>query len=426
MSFEETVDGLIAARIVYWMGGPYFALNLRETSRRCAALVLAPKKISNSWDIARTALEIGDSTTCLRVLAHRDDEDRESLLNYAARFAATYDRRDVLAYVFAHEPKDTVFHSESCAIRYAAAAGNLGLCEFIRDRIITGEDRKMGSMGMRACDLLQMVVGAIRENRRDLFEIGLKWCEEYTHLTPNLRDYIGSAAFHGHVDLCKFIRDVALERGQTIESEMILTYAAQGHSIEACKLAREWGARDFKMMMREAAGGTIEMCKLAREWLDASGEPYDASIFRDMMRRAVTHSVEMFRLAHDWFVAKSGRDLNLEEIRDSIMSTACLRDGAKISEFLYCAMQRYAKSHPGEETRARISAIVDEVMTRAVRMGDIETCKLMHSYGAVNYEMYLEEAVGVLIHVFGRADVYENEGARELVRGWMAKRDAAQ
>jgi hypothetical protein len=426
-SFEGVVDELIAARIVYWMGGPYFALNLRRVSRGCARLVGVPPKISDALKVIETALMIGDSAACLKVLA-RDDDDRAELMNCAVKLAVAYDEREILAFVFDKTRGESLFYEHN-AMGSAALAGNLNLCEFIRDCIIRSDEWKgEAADAKRVFPFSRMMVGAARANRRDLFELGLKWSEEYAHSLPYFDESMQWAAYSGNLGICKRARELAIEHGQTVYVERVLQHAAWGGSVEGCKLAREWGACQFDMMLYSAAGsGSIEMCKLARGWLDATARPYSSQIFVSMMMNAIVNSkLETMRLAHEWWVAKEGRELDLDRIRYNIVMMSAEHIRMEPCKFLYSIMQQYESHNPGAETRARIIEIIDEVMKYAVLRGDTEMCEMLHSWGAVHYEMYLAFADVDDFGTKSRDAKRRTAETRELVRGWMAARDIAQ
>jgi hypothetical protein len=424
-SFEGVVDELIAARIVYWMGGPYCALNLRETSRRCARMIPGPAKISDTWEVVKMALIIGDSATCLKALA-RGDDDRDKVMNRATELAATYDRRDILAFIF-DKTKGHAFNHESGAILHAAVAGNLNLCEFIRDCIICSDEWKRGTdAGVRIYPFSRMLCGAARANRCDLFKLALKWIEEYVHSFPDLDESMYRAAESGSLDTCKLAHELAIEHGQTIHVERVLQHAALGGSIDGCKLAREWGARQFGAALFEAAeSGSIEMCKFARGWLDEAGRPYNAKVFLSMIMNAARSSkLETLRLAHEWFVAKEKREPNLVEMY-TIIAISAERINMETCKFLFGIVRRYESLNPGAETIDSVTEIIDEAMKYAVLRSDMEMCEMLHSWGAVHYEMYLEFADANDIEPKSPEAKRRTAAVRKRVREWMPARAAA-
>jgi hypothetical protein len=47
----------------------------------------------------------------------------------------------------------------------------------------------------------------------------------------------------------------------------MLRNATRGGHVHLCRLAREWGATDWDMMLEDAQqGGHEDLCRLAQEW----------------------------------------------------------------------------------------------------------------------------------------------------------------
>jgi len=417
--FEETVDEHIAERIVYWMGGPYFALRLRETSRRCAQLIGAPPRVSDPRDVARIALMIGDSEKCKKVITR--DVDNMTLLNYVVRIAATYDRRDILEVMF-DEIGDDQFMFETCAMYVAASNGNRELCKFILKHLINNADWKCMHPEIRTDPFARMMMGATYSGRCDLFKLAWKWSEKYANAVPNLNEPIRHAARGGRIEMCKLARGWVLESGQSIDVEGMLCSAAEGNSVNACKLAREWGARGYERTLEYAArSGDIGMCKIAREWLEDAG-PYDARVFRNMLiNAAVAQRFETLRLAYDWWIAKLGRNLDLDEI-DDIVRYVMFSGDAKVCEFLHQTI--ISGRQDDEETRERMTAIIDKIMIQAALYGNVELCILIHSWGAQNYEMYLTVTRAEDPHLDARSSA-PRKTCEKLIEKWMAERNDA-
>jgi hypothetical protein len=112
------------------------------------------------------------------------------------------------------------------------------------------------------------------------------------------------AAEGGHEHLCR----LAKEWGATTFNGMLAAAAYGGHA-HLCRLAVEWGATRFNWMLRGAAhGGHEYLCRIAKE--------LGATDFGEMWLRADCGGHErLCRLAEEW-VGKQRRHVNYQRVEE--------------------------------------------------------------------------------------------------------------
>jgi hypothetical protein len=388
MSFQEVVDENIAERIVYWMGGPYFALDLRMVSRRCAAIIPPPPRVRRLTDIAAIAATIGDLQRCEKIL--REGVTSDDLIYAMAIYAARYNRCDICRYT-----TDALMRCYEFILREAAFRGNRELCDQTIDRMIRSDAWKGMELSKRESYFSHMMNGAATGGYIALVELAGKSCEKHAHAIPDLKYAMRGAAEAGHDDICKLLHSWSSAAGQIVNPEEVLYFAARGNHKSTCELAKSWGARDFMHVFTEGANeGSVEACVLARDWLDAAGK-IDLNVLREMITSAIHGgSPKTFNLAYEWYVKKMGRELYSREICN-IMREATLYGCKEASLFLYQLLLAIEENTMGDEDddiTATIAEMIENTMMIAIRNDYEDLCILAHEWGACDYDYYLQIA----------------------------------
>lgn len=195
--------------IVYWLGGPNGASNLRNTCRAAMAAIPPPTRHSNvEWYLADCAKK-GDVNGCYHarsigarlfggMLYAGADCGHEVICTLAKEWGAAADWNFVL--------------------RIGEEMGHENIC-----RLAISNGAKV--------DADEMMFAGIRMGRENICRLALRY-------------------------------------GTTISCEEILFSGAASGNEAICRLAREMGARDFASMLQASNVWVHEnICKLAREWL---------------------------------------------------------------------------------------------------------------------------------------------------------------
>lgn len=252
----DIADSCIVDAIVRALGGVYGALALRATSRQFRALIEAPPRVREKFDIARIFARIGDIARCEEMLAR--DEDGEIFACIAAA-AGECGNRAMCQYML----KKNQYVALPDVIFGAAKGGNRALCYDMMDEMTRSSDPMT-----RAGYFQAIALGAVSGGHIGLLNEAKEWCTQYAGVAPSLRELFTRAVTSANIAACQIVYDWALADGQELKMTEALCSAVILKEWAVCEWLIVHGARDFARVMQIGeAYGEPELCEMARKWM---------------------------------------------------------------------------------------------------------------------------------------------------------------